>query len=169
MLITDPTIDSNRLKILFIDPTFLISLFTRGAAWLLSTGLPADAQVLDCGYSPERRGFYLTVQHPSFDPVPSGEILPTVFPVQITTIPNPAQLPPRTPALGDRVCFVYGDRHLPALISNPDHRTDSPEPFQQEVTVFPEGEPYFSTVARYDPAGTPATWHWPGAAGCDAN
>lgn len=32
---------------------------------------------------------------------------------------------------------------------------------QQALTVFPVGQPPFTTIAAYDDEATPATWHWP--------
>lgn len=64
-----------------------------------------------------------------------------------------------TPEIGSSVHFVNGNHHVPAVITAPAY------PFGdgtgQALTVFPVGEPPFTTVASQDAAAAPATWHWP--------
>lgn len=69
------------------------------------------------------------------------------------------------PSIGRVVHFVHGDRHIPALITDPafivnDVETGAETPMVALV-VFPPLESHFSTVANYDASGKPATWHWP--------
>jgi hypothetical protein len=58
-------------------------------------------------------------------------------------------------SVGRVVHFVYGDKHVPALI------TDPANGITVHLTVFPVGEDLFTTIAGYDESCTPATWHWP--------
>lgn len=65
------------------------------------------------------------------------------------------QKPQQVPSIGRVVHFVYGDQHLAAII------TDPANGLTVHLTVFPVGEPSFTTLAGYDPEGASATWHWP--------
>jgi hypothetical protein len=71
----------------------------------------------------------------------------------------------QVPSIGRVVHFVYGDQHVPALITDPEYRIIEPAiddpPIQQALTVFPVGAPPFTTTAIYNQGGAPATWHWP--------
>lgn len=69
----------------------------------------------------------------------------------------------QTPSVGRIVHFVYGDRHVPAIITDPAFviaHPDGSEGVTQALTVFPVNAQPFTTTAEYDPAGAPATWHW---------
>lgn len=77
----------------------------------------------------------------------------------------PKQVP--APSVGRVVHFVYGDKHVPALITDPDYPVKSADddpyigPYQALAVFLPmEPEP-FVTVARNDESGAPGTWHWP--------
>ena len=59
------------------------------------------------------------------------------------------------PSVGRVVHFVNGDQHVPAII------TDPANGLTVHLTVFPVGEPPFTTLAGYDPNSATATWHWP--------
>lgn len=70
------------------------------------------------------------------------------------------------PSVGRVVHFVNGDKHVPAIITEPEVKTPDPvggvDMAWEALTVFPVGEPPFTTLAAYDPTGTTsATWHWP--------
>ena len=70
----------------------------------------------------------------------------------------------QTPSVGRVVHFVHGERHVPAIVTDPVflvQEKGKPDWEGQALTVFPVGEPPFTTVATHDPAGAPATWHWP--------
>lgn len=69
----------------------------------------------------------------------------------------------QVPSVGRVVHFVYGDRHIPAIITDPAFQvqTDSYDTIEQALTVFPVGETPFTTCAKQDEGGAPATWHWP--------
>lgn len=69
--------------------------------------------------------------------------------------PVAAKAPQQVPSVGRVVHFVYGDRHLPAII------TDPANGLTVHLTVFPVDEQPFTTLAGYDPDGKPASWHWP--------
>lgn len=76
------------------------------------------------------------------------------------------QKPQQQPSVGRVVHFVYGDKHVPAIITDPavDGVTDDGRTIpgiEQALTVFPVGEPPFTTQAIQDERGTAATWHWP--------
>lgn len=84
--------DSNRLKIICLPPALLLQMLTSPpSCWMTAEGIPADVRVLDCGYSFERRAFYLVVQHPSFDPVPEGEIIPSHYSLLVQRLSPPEQ------------------------------------------------------------------------------
>lgn len=70
------------------------------------------------------------------------------------------------PSVGCIVHFVYGDQHVPAIITDPvfqDYGVDGQnEPrIIQAMTVFlPAADP-FTTCASYDEtAQEPGSWHW---------
>lgn len=64
--------------------------------------------------------------------------------------------PQQTPAIGRVVHFVYGDRHIPAII------TDPANGLTVHLTVFPVGESPFTDLAGQDEAAKAGgTWHWP--------
>lgn len=69
------------------------------------------------------------------------------------------------PSIGRMVHFVYGDKHVPAIITDPDFAVPegAGELIAQALTVFPVGEPPFTTVATQDTTEAPigGTWHWP--------
>lgn len=65
------------------------------------------------------------------------------------------QKPQQVPSVGRVVHFVHGDRHLPAII------TDPANGLTIALTVFMVDEPPFTTLAGYDESGAPSTWHWP--------
>lgn len=68
----------------------------------------------------------------------------------------------QVPSEGRIVHFVYGDRHYAAIITDPYHYPPGQyESDGQALTVFPPGDAPFSTIAVFDAAGAPATWHWP--------
>jgi len=72
----------------------------------------------------------------------------------------------QVPSIGRVVHFVYGDKHVPAIITEPEVKTPDPvggaDMMWEALTVFPVGEPPFTTLAACDPTGkTSATWHWP--------
>jgi len=64
------------------------------------------------------------------------------------------------PSVGRVVHFMYGDRHLPAIITDPAFIAPD-ESVLQALTVFLVGAPPFTTYATLDPSAAPATWHWP--------
>lgn len=66
---------------------------------------------------------------------------------------------PTPPATRSRIVhFIYGDRHVPAIVGYP-HAAGEVE---QLVTVFHPDLAPFSTLAREDPTATQtATWHIP--------
>jgi len=65
------------------------------------------------------------------------------------------------PMIWGRVHFVNGNKHVPAIITDPAYSLGQGMPDAQHLIVFPVGEPPFTTVATVDPEGNPATWHWP--------
>lgn len=67
----------------------------------------------------------------------------------------------QVPSIGRVVHFVYGDRHVPAIITDPTFAKAEFGPPSAALTVFPVGETPFTTVAEGDEACAPATWHWP--------
>ena len=74
-------------------------------------------------------------------------------------------MPEQTPSIGRIVHFVYGGRHIPAIISDPAYAPVEIAPGEigagQALTVFPVNQTPFTTVAVCDPGGADATWHWP--------
>ena len=68
----------------------------------------------------------------------------------------------QVPSVGRVVHFVFGDRHVPAIITDPAFDVEG-QPTGQALTVFPIGEPPFTTVAHQDASDAPegGTWHWP--------
>ena len=72
----------------------------------------------------------------------------------------------QTPSIGRVVHFVYGDRHVPAIIIDPAFEVRRPEDeggdeTVQSMFVFTTETGNFHTTARHDTAGAPGTWHWP--------
>lgn len=63
--------------------------------------------------------------------------------------------------IGARVHFMYGNTHVPAIITDPAWSLGDGAPDVQALTVFPVGEPPFTTVATIGNHAEPATWHWP--------
>lgn len=63
----------------------------------------------------------------------------------------------QVPSAGRVVHFVYGDRHVPAIIIDP-------EPDQgNQITLFvmTKNDGTFTGPAPFDLECAPATWHWP--------
>jgi hypothetical protein len=71
----------------------------------------------------------------------------------------------QVPSVGRVVHFVYGDKHLAAMITDPEFRIIDPGPSElavgQALVVFPAMQPSFITVAAVSPSGEDGTWHWP--------
>lgn len=73
----------------------------------------------------------------------------------------------QAPSVGRVVHFVYGDEHYAAIITAAHSRLIEHAEGEERVTegqtftVFPPSDPAFTTVAAFDPAAAPATWHWP--------
>lgn len=72
----------------------------------------------------------------------------------------------QVPSVGRVVHYVYGDKHYPAIITDPDfavdrNPTDPHTGSYQALTVFLPTEPPFTTVAHEDATAAPGTWHWP--------
>ena len=72
----------------------------------------------------------------------------------------------QVPSVGRVVHFVYGDRHVPAIIIDPDYHTisianPSETHSSQLLQVFTADIGPFTTTADFDPTGASATWHWP--------
>ena len=69
------------------------------------------------------------------------------------------------PSIGRVVHFVYGDKHVPAIIIEPNYEVIEPGPNEPAVAemliVFTRTENPFTTFAVFDPEAKPATWHWP--------
>lgn len=64
--------------------------------------------------------------------------------------------PQQVPSVGRVVHYVYGDRHVPAII------TDPANGLTVHLTVFPVGEPPFTDLAGHDEDGkSGGSWHWP--------
>lgn len=59
------------------------------------------------------------------------------------------------PSVGRVVHFVYGEKHLPAIV------TDPANGLTIALTVFMVDEPPFTIWAGYDEGGAPSSWHWP--------
>ena len=71
------------------------------------------------------------------------------------------------PTIGSDVHFVYGDEHVPAKVINPTFWIEHPGGavgVTQSLAVFSLDGGFFTTTAECDPAGRPATWHWPESA-----
>jgi hypothetical protein len=72
--------------------------------------------------------------------------------------PPPSQIiaPQQVASIGRMVHFVYGDRHVPAII------TDPANGITVYLTVFPVGEEPFTDLAAHDEETKQGgTWHWP--------
>lgn len=67
----------------------------------------------------------------------------------------------QVPSVGRVVHFVYGDKHVAALITDPSFVVEEGQPGNTALVVFPPMEPWFSTIAFHDESCAPATWHWP--------
>jgi len=70
----------------------------------------------------------------------------------------------RQPSVGKIVHFVHGGQHVPAIITDPSfvvRETLQPDWEGQALTVFPVGEPPFTTIACQSDDNVEATWHWP--------
>ena len=71
----------------------------------------------------------------------------------------------QVPSVGHIVHFVYGDKHVPAIITDSAFvvHDGASTVTTQALTVFPVNEPPFTTVALHDATEAPigGTWHWP--------
>jgi len=71
----------------------------------------------------------------------------------------------QVPSIGRVVHYVHGDQHLPAIITDPAflvYNVEEAPIVKVALTVFfPMDPQLMGTVADYDPAGAPNTWHWP--------
>lgn len=67
----------------------------------------------------------------------------------------------QVPSIGRVVHFVNGDKHVPAMITDPSFVAEEGQPGNTALVVFPPMESPFSTIAFHDEFGAPATWHWP--------
>lgn len=65
-----------RLRHYPITAQALLLGFQTGNVTEVIDGVPQGADLVDCGYVPERQQFYLTVEHESFDRVPEGHEIP---------------------------------------------------------------------------------------------
>ena len=65
----------------------------------------------------------------------------------------------QVPSIGRVVHFVYGSRHVPAVIIDPE-QNDATR-ITQALFVMTLEEGAFTTFSDYDPDCAPATWHWP--------
>lgn len=63
--------------------------------------------------------------------------------------------PQQAASVGRMVHFVYGEMHVPAVI------TDPANGLTVHLTVFPVGDQPFTDLASYDENAAPGTWHWP--------
>lgn len=64
-------------------------------------------------------------------------------------------------SIGRIVHYVYGDKHVPAIITAPAYATDDDGVSMDMLTVFPIGEPPFTDLVGYNADDKPGTWHWP--------
>lgn len=67
----------------------------------------------------------------------------------------------QTPSIGRVVHFVYGDKHVPALIIDPAWASSEGQADSQALAVFTASDPPFTMIAQYDPDCAGGTWHWP--------
>lgn len=69
----------------------------------------------------------------------------------------------QVPSIGRVVHFVNGNTHCAAIITDPAPvlRDDDELLGGQSLVVFPPNYESFTTIALFDPADTPGTWHWP--------
>ena len=64
-------------------------------------------------------------------------------------------------SIGRIVHFVYGDKHVPAIIIDPEVFDADSKSIGQGLQVFTMAHS-FTTVSDHDPdTHAPATWHWP--------
>lgn len=69
----------NQVRMLYIDHNLMLGV-VQGFLRVWDLGLPADADVRAVDYDFPRRAFALLIHSATFDPVPSGEIPPTLAP-----------------------------------------------------------------------------------------
>lgn len=62
----------------------------------------------------------------------------------------------KVPSIGRVVHFVYGEKHYPAIITDPDWHGGG----EQSLTIFPPQSEPFWDVASFDADAKPGTWHW---------
>lgn len=79
----------------------------------------------------------------------------------LPTNPSPSMERILPPMIWGRVHFVYGGKHIPAIICDPHYSPGPDMPNMQALVIFPINNPPFTTVATCDPEGADATWHWP--------
>ena len=74
-----------KVKICWFTPEFMAMALTDGNEInvKVTNGAPEDSKVVGCGYDPSKRLFFIHIEHESFDPIPSGELLPTFAPTLI--------------------------------------------------------------------------------------
>ena len=82
----DVKIPTRRVKMLMVNPTDIMFLFTKGLKWRKNTtiiaGVPEDAQVIAVAADSMRNGIMLVVQSSEYEVVPIN-VLPPVEPVGI--------------------------------------------------------------------------------------
>ena len=72
----------------------------------------------------------------------------------------------QTPSVGRVVHFVYGEKHFPAIIIDPEFEVRRPEDeggntIAQYLYVMTSAAGNFHTTAVHDADGAVGSWHWP--------
>lgn len=71
----------DNLRLVRISAQAMAEHLTEGNAFKVVDGVPEDAELEEAGYEPERRMFYVMVEHESFDEVEEAEFIPEFRPI----------------------------------------------------------------------------------------
>lgn len=67
---------TRRLKKFEVSVQVLALMAEEGAVFQIDEGVPDDAEIADAGYDEDRRLFYLTLAHESFEEVGEAQEIP---------------------------------------------------------------------------------------------
>lgn len=78
-----------RLRVFFLDEHTLCALL-RGK--IKAAEIPEGMEVVRSFYDTSRMGFGVVVEHPSFDPIPDGDLIPHFGPIMLELVAPPVRV-----------------------------------------------------------------------------